>query len=108
MSEGDYPFPSTYITYSVGPGLIPLPAWPLRVACGKGAGDDHGVVFAGADLSMDEGYPTSQSLKYSVTMGGGGSEGGRDTSARASARYFVAEWALIDDVWIGLYACCCG
>ena len=70
MSEGDYPFPSTYITYSVGPGLIPLPAWPLRVACAKGANTDHGVKFNGADVSMARGYPTSKTMHYDVDVGG--------------------------------------
>ena len=36
LAEGDYPFPSTYITFSVGPGLIPLPAWPIRKGCAMG------------------------------------------------------------------------
>ena len=37
MAEGNYPFPSTYITYSLLPGhAIPLPAWPMRVACEQG------------------------------------------------------------------------
>ena len=32
MAEGNYPFPSTYITYSLLPGRpTPLPAWPMRV-----------------------------------------------------------------------------
>ena len=35
LSEGDYPFPSTYISYAVGNVDIPLPAWPMRVACSK-------------------------------------------------------------------------
>ena len=48
MAEGDYPFPSTYITFSVGPnsvgnpGLVPLPAWPMRAACAKGLDTDFG------------------------------------------------------------------
>ena len=33
LAEGDYPFPSTYITFAVGPGNYPLPPWPVRVAC---------------------------------------------------------------------------
>ena len=36
LAEGDYPFPSTYITFSVGPGYIPLPAWPIRTGCAMG------------------------------------------------------------------------
>lgn len=48
MAEGDYPFPSTYITFSVGPnspgnpGMVPLPAWPMRAACEKGLNMDFG------------------------------------------------------------------
>jgi hypothetical protein len=46
MSEGDYPFASTYITFSVGPGYYPLPAWPVRKAC-AGLNKDFGVKFDG-------------------------------------------------------------
>ena len=59
MAEGDYPFPSTYITYSVGPGLYPLPAWPMRVACGKGLNKDWGVAITG----------NVSDVKYSLKMG---------------------------------------
>merc|ERR1719215_2035656 len=46
MAEGNYPFPSTYITYALegGPNS-PLPSWPMRVAC-KGLTRDFGVLFA--------------------------------------------------------------
>lgn len=47
MAEGNYPFPSTYITYSVGPGLSPLPAWPMRVAC-EGLNHDLGIQLRGS------------------------------------------------------------
>jgi len=47
MAEGDYPFESTYITYSVGPGYIPLPAWPLRVAC-ESLNKDFGIELEGS------------------------------------------------------------
>ena len=31
MAEGNYPFPSEYITYSLLPGQDhPLPAWPVQ------------------------------------------------------------------------------
>ena len=33
LAEGDYPFPSEYITYAVANTPVPLPAWPVRVAC---------------------------------------------------------------------------
>mmetsp|Transcript_31186 Transcript_31186/g.62342 ORF Transcript_31186/g.62342 Transcript_31186/m.62342 type:complete len:680 (-) Transcript_31186:115-2154(-) len=46
LSEGDYPFESTYITSAVGPGQYPLPAWPMRVAC-RGLNADLGVSLEG-------------------------------------------------------------
>ena len=45
MAEGNYPFPSTYITYSLLPGNpTPLPAWPMQVACNiSGLNEDLGI-----------------------------------------------------------------
>lgn len=59
MAEGNYPFPSTYITYSVGPGMIPLPAWPMRVACRQGLDTDFGVKFVG----------NRTDVRYTVSLG---------------------------------------
>eukprot|EP01061_Rhynchopus_euleeides_P019516 TRINITY_DN32083_c0_g1_i2.p1 TRINITY_DN32083_c0_g1~~TRINITY_DN32083_c0_g1_i2.p1 ORF type:complete len:644 (+),score=248.16 TRINITY_DN32083_c0_g1_i2:36-1967(+) len=59
MAEGDFPFPSTYITYSVLPGQDPLPAWPMRVACSKGLSDDFGIKIEG-DVSE---------VRYNLTLG---------------------------------------
>ena len=59
MGEGDYPFPSTYITYSVSAGYFPLPAWPMRVACSKGLNKDWGVAITG----------NVSDVKYSLKMG---------------------------------------
>lgn len=47
LAEGNYPFPSTYIPFSLGKGEIPLPAWPMRVACDKGLNTDYGIKLAG-------------------------------------------------------------
>ena len=48
MAEGNYPFPSTYITYSLLPGhATPLPAWPMRVAC-EGLNKDFGIKLSGS------------------------------------------------------------
>ena len=48
MAEGNYPFPSTYITYSLLPGHpTPLPAWPMRVACEQGLNHDFGIKLEG-------------------------------------------------------------
>ena len=47
LAEGDYPFESDYITFSVGPGLHPLPPWPMRVAC-AGLDHDFGIRSAGS------------------------------------------------------------
>uniref|UniRef100_A0A7S1IYG6 Uncharacterized protein n=1 Tax=Eutreptiella gymnastica TaxID=73025 RepID=A0A7S1IYG6_9EUGL len=33
LSEGDYSFPSTYITFALLGKDVPLPAWPMRQAC---------------------------------------------------------------------------
>eukprot|EP00038_Savillea_parva_P001121 m.101523 g.101523 ORF g.101523 m.101523 type:complete len:605 (+) comp10396_c0_seq1:1641-3455(+) len=60
MAEGNYPFPSTYITYNVGPGFYPLPAWPMRVACSLGLNEDLGVKFEG----------NRTDVKYTVTQDG--------------------------------------
>jgi len=72
MAEGNYPFPSTYITFSVSTGAAtdpdpepklqpkpnphqvttgaatPLPAWPMRVACAQGLNEDLGIRLSGA------------------------------------------------------------
>ena len=42
---GNYPFPSTYITFSVVPGKpTALPAWPMREACERGGlNKDFGI-----------------------------------------------------------------
>ena len=55
MAEGDYPFPTTYITFSVGDGMTPLPAWPMRVACSQGLEKDYGIKFNGSskDVKFD-------------------------------------------------------
>eukprot|EP01064_Diplonema_japonicum_P016782 TRINITY_DN24809_c0_g1_i1.p1 TRINITY_DN24809_c0_g1~~TRINITY_DN24809_c0_g1_i1.p1 ORF type:complete len:625 (+),score=168.79 TRINITY_DN24809_c0_g1_i1:46-1920(+) len=58
MGEGDYPFPSIYITYSVGSGKNPLPAWPMRKACSKGLENFTPKV----EGSVSE-------LVYNITMG---------------------------------------
>eukprot|EP00929_Paragymnodinium_shiwhaense_P013284 TRINITY_DN121148_c0_g1_i1.p1 TRINITY_DN121148_c0_g1~~TRINITY_DN121148_c0_g1_i1.p1 ORF type:complete len:665 (-),score=116.57 TRINITY_DN121148_c0_g1_i1:31-2025(-) len=47
MAEGNYPYPSTYITYAVGPGDNPLPAWPMRVAC-EHLSKDFGIRVEGS------------------------------------------------------------
>jgi hypothetical protein len=52
MAEGDYPFPSTYITSAVGPGQYPLPAWPMQVAC-EGLNDDLGIMITGDTSQVD-------------------------------------------------------
>ena len=59
LSEGDYPFPSNYISYAVGNTEAKLPAWPMRAACDH-VGGDFGVSIAGDrkkvafNISIDE------------------------------------------------------
>eukprot|EP00928_Gymnodinium_smaydae_P035129 TRINITY_DN24779_c0_g3_i1.p1 TRINITY_DN24779_c0_g3~~TRINITY_DN24779_c0_g3_i1.p1 ORF type:complete len:667 (+),score=86.42 TRINITY_DN24779_c0_g3_i1:26-2026(+) len=73
LAEGNYPFPSTYITYSVGPGLNPLPAWPMRVAC-QGLSHSFGIQVNGS--LRDVRYTASMngvrvSVDWNVAMGNG-------------------------------------
>ena len=59
MAEGNYPFPSTYITYSLLPGHpTPLPAWPMRVAC-EGLNKDFGIRTKGS----------VRDVNYTLTLG---------------------------------------
>jgi hypothetical protein len=60
MAEGNYPFPSTYITFSVGPPgtSYPLPAWPMRVACAA-LNRDFGIRLKGSIADV----------RYSLTLG---------------------------------------
>jgi lysosomal Pro-X carboxypeptidase len=59
LAEGNFPFPSTYITFAVGPGAYPLPAWPMKVAC-EDLGEDLGVVWTGDESAVD----------FTVSVGG--------------------------------------
>ena len=53
MAEGNYPFPSTYITFSLLPGkAFPLPAWPMRVAC-EGLNKDFGIKLKGSIANVN-------------------------------------------------------
>ena len=66
-ASGHYPFESTYITYSVVPGkAYPLPAWPMRVACGGGYGGGGGLERRPSASSS----PGSVAdVKYSLALG---------------------------------------
>lgn len=58
MAEGNYPFASTYIPFSMGID-IPFPPWPTRVGCAAGLDEDLGIKIDG-DLA---------NVKYKLTMG---------------------------------------
>ena len=61
MAEGNYPFPSTYITFSVTEGAAsPLPAWPMRVACERGLNRDFGIRLLDGDYA---------DVKFSLSLG---------------------------------------
>lgn len=47
LAEGNYPFASEYIPFSLGKGETPLPAWPMRVACDGGLNTDLGIGISG-------------------------------------------------------------
>ena len=63
LAEGNYPFPSTYITYSLQPGdPPPLPAWPMRVACARGLDADLGIQVRPA-------HGEAPAVDYELAMG---------------------------------------
>ena len=68
MAEGNYPFASTYITFSVGPGMFPLPPWPMRVACERGLNMDFGVKFSGNRSAVDYTVSLGQSSSLLVPL----------------------------------------
>jgi len=44
MAEGDFPYPSAYIPFSLNMGNVKLPAWPLQFACHvSGLDSDLGI-----------------------------------------------------------------
>ena len=58
MAEGNYPFPSTYITFSVSTGTpSPLPAWPMRMSQRARTPDysrpQAGLLLTRAGLAVD-------------------------------------------------------
>ena len=52
VAEGDYPFASTYISYAVGNVDIPLPPWPMRVACEKLTSSGLPVTISGSKKNV--------------------------------------------------------
>jgi len=63
LAEGNYPFPSTYITGAVGPGFNPLPPWAMKVACSY-IDEDFGIqVTAGS----------ARNVSYHAQLGKSGS-----------------------------------
>ena len=58
MAEGNYPFASTYIPFSMGID-IPFPPWPTRVGCAAGLDKDLGIRIVG----------NVSDVKYKLSMG---------------------------------------
>ena len=78
MSEGDFPFPSTYITFAVGNNDYPMPAWPIRVACSHVGGTDFGVRIRGNlsnvtfNVEMEDGMIVNVDWDQTEVVSGGG------------------------------------
>ncbi len=75
MAEGNYPFPSSYITFAVtGPGpAYPLPAWPMRVAC-EGLNKDFGIQTTGSVPKVNTTIKLGElnvAVDWNVTWGNG-------------------------------------
>jgi len=62
MAEGSFPYPSSYIPFSLHMGKNNLPAWPVQAACWKESElhRDWGVTFD---------YHNKSDVKYSVSYG---------------------------------------
>ena len=81
MAEGNYPFPSEYITFSMGL-RTPFPAWPMRKGCASGLDQDLGVKVQG-DV---------KNIRYDWSRGPRSPNDARNpfcTHARASALAFL-------------------
>jgi lysosomal Pro-X carboxypeptidase len=75
LAEGNYPFPSTYIPFSLDKGETPLPAWPMRVACDGGLNTDLGITLTG----------NHSDLRYSISLGSNSSTTTVDWDVTATA-----------------------
>ena len=65
MAEGDFPYPSSYIPYSLNMGNNDLPAWPLQFACHtSGLDSDLGI-------RIDQG---DEDVQFSIKYGSGSDE----------------------------------
>ncbi|GMH64532.1 hypothetical protein TL16_g03984 [Triparma laevis f. inornata] len=74
LAEGNFPFPSSYIPFAVGPGNYDLPPWPVRAAC-ESLDADFGVEVSG-DVS---------DVKFSITSGSVGVDVDWNTTKSASS-----------------------
>lgn len=87
-----YPFASTYITYSVGPGYLPLPPWPMRVACARGGlGADLGVITTG----------NVSDVKFHVSIAKAGRAGSSSRRRRSPAEMLgvAVDWNASTPSW---------
>ena len=62
LAEGDFPYPSAYIPYSLNMGNHELPPWPLQHACHAGGLD--------LDLGVTVERDAARKVAYSISYGG--------------------------------------
>ena len=69
LAEGDFPFPSSYIPFSLNMGKNDLPAWPVQKAChSSGLNRNLGIEFKPAYGSTG----SMKSVQYKIQYGEGG------------------------------------
>jgi len=100
LAEGNYPFPSTYIPFSLGKGETPLPAWPMRVACSKGLNDNIGIKILGnhSDVNFSVALPgsgTSSSGSVTVDWDTTGTPDGQPLISDSNTTSAKVLWQLV-------------
>lgn len=76
LSEGSYPFPSTYITFALTGSDSPLPPWAMQVMC-EPLGADFGVNISGQPENVQFTVNTGEvsvTVDWDVAQGNGYSE----------------------------------
>jgi lysosomal Pro-X carboxypeptidase len=98
LAEGSFPYPSSYIPFSLHMGLHKLPAWPVQAACWKtGLHQDNGIAIVGnlADIRYQVWYGDSLGLEVDwdqVHVIHGSVQDNAPTQLLTSVRDAVAIW----------------
>lgn len=79
MAEGSFPYPSSYIPFSLHMGENNLPAWPVQAACWTKSNMHQ-------DMNITFDYRNKSDVRYSITYGDSGIKLDIDWDTVASAK----------------------